>query len=101
MRDEEVGVCGGEDDDFGIVGGVDVGGEGVDEGGYVGGEFVVPEVDRWVVDDGVDYATVCGCGEGAVAWGGSSGVNFGRKAMRCWSRLSIGEEKGEQCKLDD
>lgn len=101
MRDEEVGVCGGEDDDFGIGGGVDVGGEGVDEGGDVGGEFVVPEVDRWVVDDGVDYATVCGCGEGTVAWGGSSGVNFGRKAMRCWSRLNIGEEKGEQCKLDD
>ena len=75
MGDEEVRVCGREDDDFGVGGGgVDVGGEGVDEGRDVGGEFVVPEVDGWDVDDSVDYAAVSGCGESAVDWGGSSGM---------------------------
>ena len=50
MGEEEVGVRAREDDYFWIAGGVGVCGEAVEEGGQVGGEFVVPEVYGGVVD---------------------------------------------------
>lgn len=54
MGDEEIGVGGGEDDYFWTGAAVDVSGEGGDEGGEVGGEFVVPEVDGGIVEGGAD-----------------------------------------------
>lgn len=60
MGEEEVGVGAREDDYFWIAGGVGaigvgVCGEAVEEGGEVGGEFVVPEVYGGVVDCCADY----------------------------------------------
>ena len=67
VGDEEVWVCGGDDDDFDA--GVVVVSEAVDEGGEVGGELVVPEVDGRVVDGCAYDAAIGGGGQGSVAWG--------------------------------
>ena len=76
MRDPEIGVGGGDGDDF--CGGVGVV-EGGQEGGEVVRELVVPEVDGRVVDHGVGYGAV-GCQrQGAVARGGCS-----RLESWCW-----------------
>ncbi len=70
MSDREVWVGGGEDDDLcgctnsGIraVDAASLGSEGIDEGGEIGGEFEVPEVEGWIVDRSADYAWADGCG---------------------------------------
>lgn len=57
MGEEEIGICGGEDDDFGGRGVIL--GEGVDEGGYVGSNFIVPDIDGRIVDSSAGYAPIC------------------------------------------
>lgn len=75
MGEEEIGIRGGEDDDFGGRGVVL--GEGIDEGGNVGSNFIIPDIDGRIVDSSAGYAPICCESQGAVAWGGGAGVKDG------------------------
>lgn len=71
VGDEDVGVGGGEDENFWGSGG---GLEGGEEGVHVEDDFVVEELDGGVCDGGADDEGVHeGGGEGAVAGGGVAG----------------------------
>ena len=81
MIDEEVGIRRGENDNFDVAG-VGSLGESLDEGGEVGCELIVPQVDGWVVDGCADNAAFRECRDGAIPRGGAAGfMRFGNRRV--------------------